>query len=184
MMYITEVLILGASVVGCVGCWATVARHRLSVELQKHKITTDYEYTKPAPDPLPPPEKPSSQQQALDAQKKSLDGLLERREKLEDHITALRNSTADGRYVDKSYNQWRADALKALDDARKEQQELVLEETGLLEMMQGAKSEDTNSTAQSVQSPAGRRVAQRVDDFDDVRDAELHDEEASRESTA
>jgi len=184
MMFITEVLILGASLVGCVGCWATVARHRLSIELQKHKITTDYEYTKPAPEPVPPRKDPTATQQALDAQKKSLDALLERRKTLENHITALRNSSADGRYVDKAYNQWRSDALKALEDARKEQQELVLEETGLLEMMQGEKDEDTSPAAQSVQSSTGRRVAQRVDDLDDVRDVELHDEEASRESTA
>jgi hypothetical protein len=39
-------------------------------------------------------------------------------------------------YSDKSYTQWRVDALKALEDAREEQKELVLEEIGLLEMMQ------------------------------------------------
>ena len=46
---IGEALILGTSLLGCVGCWTAVARHRISAELQKHKITTDYESIKPVP---------------------------------------------------------------------------------------------------------------------------------------
>jgi len=179
---IGEMLVVGGSLVGCVTCWAMVARHKLNIELQRHKITTDYEYTKPIPDPLPPPEKPSAKQQALDALKKSLDSLLERRKKLEDHITTLRNTTADGRYCDKSYAQWRADALKALEDARAEQQELVLEETDLLEMIQGAETDDkVDATEKPVRVDTGGPVARRVDDPRELRDAELHDEEAGGE---
>src|SRR5258708_4697475 len=35
MMLIVEALILGASAVGAVGCWAAVQKHRITSELQK-----------------------------------------------------------------------------------------------------------------------------------------------------
>lgn len=177
---IVETLILGASAVGAMGCWAMVQKHRITSELQKHKIDADYKIMNPPPEPAPyvapaPRLDPSPAQQSLTA-------LLARRESLEQNINTMRERVAN--YTDKSYAQYRTDALEAIEDARKEQQELVLEQTGLLEMMQGMNNGITNSAAQSVQPLAGRRVAQRVDDLDDVRDAELHDEETGRESTA
>jgi hypothetical protein len=126
---IAECLIAGVSLVGCVGCWAAVQKHRIVAEMQKDKLKHDLEVLKPTPEPLPPPknEKPSPAQQALTQ-------LLKRRDALEAHINEMRNRVIG--YSDKSYTQWRVDALKALEDAREEQKELVLEEIGLLEMMQ------------------------------------------------
>ena len=170
---IGEALILGTSLLGCVGCWTAVARHRISAELQKHKITTDYESIKPVPEP-PRPE-PTPAQQALTA-------LLARRKNLEDHVTSLRSRVADNSH--QSYKDYRADAIKVLEDARTEQQELVLEETGLLEMMHGVKDGKVDSASKSIRVDTGGPVAERVDDSGELHAAELHDEETGRESTA
>jgi len=126
---IVEALIAGMSLVGCVGCWAAVQKHRIEAEMQKDKLKHDLEVLKPPQEPAPP-SKPDPMQQ-------SLTQLLDRRKKLEDSITDLRTRIIG--YADKSYAQYREDTLKALDDAREEQKELVLEETGLLEMMQESK---------------------------------------------
>lgn len=129
---IVETLIAGMSLLGCVGCWAAVQKHRIVAEMQKDKLKHDLEVLKPTPEPLPPPRvtPPSPPQQALTA-------LLERRETLETQISDLRQRVCD--YGEARFNQYRIDALKALEDAREEQKELVLEETGLLEMMQEPK---------------------------------------------
>lgn len=170
---IVETLIMGASLVGCMGCWAAVQKHRLTTELQKHKF--DCEVLKPPPEPVAPvlpPAPPSPAQQSLTA-------LLERREKLENHITALRTRVSD--YSEARFTQYRADALKAIEDAREEQQELVLEQTGLLEMMQGT---EDDAAKKPVRVDTRGPVAERVDDSGDVHAVELHDEETSRESAA
>lgn len=151
---IIEVLLVATSIVGCAGCWAAVQKHRISAELQKHKLDHDLEVLKPPPMPkiAPPPETPAQQ---------SLTALLERRESLETHITELRKCVCD--YHEERFAQYRTDALQALEDAREEQKELVLEETGLLEMMH-----DLNKTMSS-----GKRVA------DPIVEAFLEREEAS-----
>ena len=161
---IVEFLIMGSSFVGIAGCWAAVQKHKLTTQLEMHRLNN--EVLKPAPEPVPPapprPE-PSPTQQALTE-------LLKRRRTLEDN-----------QYEEKKYTLWRADTLKALEDARTEQQELVLEETGLLEMMQGA---DNDAAQKPVRIDPGGFVAERVADPGELHDAELHDEEASRESAA
>lgn len=126
---IVEALIMGASLVGCAGCWATVQKHRISGEMQKHKLDHDLEVLRPQPEPKIElePTSPSPVQQSLTA-------LLERRQNLENHISELRKRVCD--YSEARFAQYRADSLKALEDAREEQQELVLEQTGLLEMTQ------------------------------------------------
>lgn len=126
---IVETLIMGMSLVGCAGCWAAVQKHRIVAEMQKDKLKHDLEVLKPAPEPVVKVE-PSPAQQSLTA-------LLERREKLENHITELRKRVSE--YSEARFAQYRTDALQALEDARQEQQELVLEQTGLLEMMQGVR---------------------------------------------
>lgn len=188
---IVEALILGASIVGCAGCWASVVRHKFSIELQKHKINTDMEVLRPAPErPLPPPPKPdpTPEQVFAAAQQQALNELLARRRTLESNITKLRDQACQyNQYPsdDKKYAAWRSDTLKALDDARKEQQELVVEEAKLLASMRGAKNEPRLVSAEkSVQPDPGGFVARRVGDPGQLYDAELHDEEASRESSA
>jgi hypothetical protein len=118
---VIETLIAGVTILGSVGCWAAVAKHRLTVELQKHEINVDLEVLKPVPEPSPPAPPPHPAQQ-------SLNELLSRRRNLENHITMLRERASDSRYAAKDCAQYRADALKALEDARKQQQELVVEE--------------------------------------------------------
>lgn len=174
---IVEFLIMGSSLLGCVGCWAAVAKHRISAELQKHKINIDLQMVNPPPEPRPAPvvEPPSPTQQ-------SLTELLTRRRTLEANISKLREQACSfNQYDEKKYAAYRADTLKALEDARTEQQELVLEQTGLLEMMQGT---DDDPAKKSLRVDTGGPVAERVDDPGDVHDVELHDEEASRESAA
>jgi transposase len=101
--------------------------------MQKHKLNHDLEVLKPPPEREARAEKPSPWQQ-------SLTQLHTRRRTLEDNITDLRTRIIG--YADKSYAQYREDTLKALEDAREEQKELVLEETGLLEMMQETGEKD------------------------------------------
>lgn len=126
---IAEALILASSLIGCASCWAFVQKHRISAEMQKEKLKHDLEVLKPTPEPVKPlrAEKPNPMQQ-------SLTQLLKRREALEESISELRTRVIG--YSDKSYASYRTDALTALEDARQEQKELVLEEVGLLEMMQ------------------------------------------------
>lgn len=140
---IVEALIAGMSLVGCVGCWAAVQKHRIVAEMQKDKLKHDLEVLKPTPEPTPPPktEKPSPMQQ-------SLTQLLKRREELEENITELRNRIIG--YNSKEYAGYREDTLKALEDAREEQKELVLEETGLLEMMQESKKRIASDVDQDL----------------------------------
>jgi len=181
MMFITEVLILGASMVGCVGCWAAVQKHRIDAQMQKQKLDHDLEVLKPQAEPQPPPlpkKDPTPDQQTLNA-------LLQRRETLEDNITDLREkaTTYSQYHGGKQYETLRADALKSLEDARTELTDLVDEIDKLLNSMRGD-DDELGSASQSVQPAAGRRVAQQLDDLGYVRDVELHDEEASRESTA
>jgi transposase len=122
---IVEALIAGMSFVGSVGCWAAVEKHRISAEMQKDKLKHDLEVLKPTPEPKIV-EEPSPAQQSLTA-------LLERRESLENHITELRRRVSDCQEA--RFAQYRTDSLKVLENARQEQQELVLEQVGLLEMM-------------------------------------------------
>jgi transposase len=142
---IVEALIAGMSLVGCVGCWAAVQKHRIVAEMQKDKLKHDLEVLKPTSEPLPPPRvvPPSPPQQALTA-------LLERRETLENQILDLRKRISE--HGEGRFTQYRADALKALEDAREEQQELVLEETGLLEMMQESKPRQLRVAPQQFNS--------------------------------
>ena len=179
---IAETLITGATLLGSVGCWAAVQKHRLTVELQKHKINVDMEVLKPVPEPvLPPPTQPAEQ---------SLKELLSRRRNLENHITSLRERASDSRFSDKSYAQYRADALKALEDARQQQQELVAEEGRLLEMLQGENknAKELDSTKKSAQPDPGRPVVtstrERVDDPGELHVAELHDEKTGGKGPA
>jgi len=123
---IVETLIAGSTLIGFAICWAVVQKHRITAEMQKHKLNHDLEVLKPTPEPKPEPTPPSPAQQSLTA-------LLERRENLERHINDIRKRVAD--YTEARFAQYRADSLQALEDARQEQQELVLEQTGLLEMM-------------------------------------------------
>ncbi len=175
---IVEALILGASVVGCMGCWATVIKHKLNVELQKHKIDADYEVLKPVPEPIR-----ATVQPAPSPMQQSLTALLFRREKLEHQITEIRTRVSG--YPDKSYTQYRTDALTTLEDARKEQQELVSEEVNLLEMMQGVKKDvKVDASEKPVRVDSGGSLARLLDDSSELHDVELHDQEASREGSA
>jgi hypothetical protein len=187
---IGEALILGSSMLGCIGCWAAVAKHRLNVELQKHKITTDYNVLKGEPEP---PEKPTleqlsfdskqrAQQQLFESKKKALDHLLSRRSTLEDQIAKLRTNIQS--YADKQYAQYRADAVNALNDARKEQLELVEEQRRLLATMEGDDESEVDAAEKPVRVDTGGPVAERVDDSGVVHALELHDEDASREGAA
>lgn len=135
---IVEALIAGASLVGCAGGWFAVQKHRITAEMQKHKLNHDLEVLRPTPTPKgETPPCPAQQ---------SLTALLERRERLENHITELRKRVCD--YSEARFAQYRLDSLKALEDAREEQKELVLEETGLLEMMQEAGEKDHKRVAE------------------------------------
>lgn len=127
---IVEALIAGASLIGCAFSWVTVQKHRTVATMQKQKLDHELEVLRPAPEPRPEPKMPSPMQQ-------SLTELLARRRTLETHITSLRAHAADFRYSSNDSVKFRADCLKALEDARDEQKELVLEELGLLEMMHG-----------------------------------------------
>ncbi len=129
---IVEALVAGASLVGCVSCWVAVQKHRIAAEMQKHKLNHDLEVLRPTPE-LKNDAAPCPAQQSLTA-------LLERRERLEDHITELRKRVCD--HSEARFVQYRSDSLKALEDAREEQKELVLEETGLLKMMQDTGEKD------------------------------------------
>ncbi len=183
---IVEALILGASLVGCTGFWATVMRHRYSVDLQKHKITSDLEAMKPWPEPVPPPPLPPPKKEPTPNQQ-ALTALLLRRANLEQNVTKLRDQSCQYSQYDqgKKYELLRSDALKALDDARREQQELVVEIAALLETMQGDEdAEKLDPAKKSLQPNTGGPVARRVVDSSLLYDAELHDEEASRKGAA
>lgn len=131
---IVEAFVAGFSLVGCVGCWVAVQKHRITAEIQKHKLNHDLEVLKPSPEPKV--ESPTQQ---------SLTALLQRRERLENQIIELRKRVFD--YSESRFAQYRLDLLKALEDAREEQKELVLEETGLLEMMQTSNEKDHKRVA-------------------------------------
>jgi len=121
---IVESLILGSSLVSIVACWAHV---------QKHKMNVYLEMLKPTPEPVrvEPPVPPGALQL-------SLTSLLSRRAELEEHITELRNSFTE-------YNGKNKESIKqALEDARTEQQELVLEQIGLLELIQKTDCEENH----------------------------------------
>lgn len=182
-MFVWEILAGGASLVGIAACWAMVQKHRIAAQMQKQKLDHDLEVLKPPAEPLPPPppkKDPSPDQQTLNA-------LLQRRKTLEDNITALREkATTFSQYQGgKQYETLRSDALKSLEDARTELADLVDEIDKLLNSMRGGKDdEETVSPAKSVQLTAGRPVAKRVADTGELCDAELYDEETSREGVA
>lgn len=134
---IVEAFVAGFSLVGCVGCWVAVQKHRITAEIQKHKLNHDLEVLKPSPEPKVETT-PSPTQQSLTA-------LLQRRERLENQIIELRKHVFN--YSEARFAQYRLDSLKALEDAREEQKELVLEETGLLEMMQTSNEKDHKRVA-------------------------------------
>ena len=169
---VIETVIFGASLVGCFGCWTSVLRHKLTMELEKHKLNN--EALKP---PVEVPPKPAPAQQSLTA-------LLSRRKDLEEHINILRTRASDQRYNDKNFSQYRADSLKALEDARKEQQELVVEEKNLIELMYGVKNDRLVPAEKPVRFDPGRLVAEPLDGVSLVCDVELHNAEAGREGTA
>lgn len=116
----------------------------------------------------------------------SLVALLSRRKTLEDQIARLRDTVRDSNGESKAYAKYRSDALKALEDARKEQQELVLEQVGLLEMMQHGTNDESelDPSEKSVRVDTGGHVAESLDAADDVHDAELYVEETGREGAA
>lgn len=183
-----EALIAGGTLLGCVGFWAAVARHRLTMEFQKQKLQHDLEVLRPPEPKIPPPPKkePTPKQQALTA-------LLKRRADLEGSITALRerSCTFSKYHGDKQYEQLRADSLKVLEDARKEQAQLVVELEKLLKSMNEGLDEEEeheplglDAPEKPVQLVAGRPVAQRVADPGELHDAELYEQEASREGAA
>lgn len=183
---IAELIVIGACLLGCAMCWAAVQKHKISSELQKHKITTDYKIIMPAPE-SPPARELNLIEESIQT---SLRELLARRSTLEDNISQIREqaceynryaSEGSGRNYD-SYVQWRADSLKALQDAREEQQELALEEIKLLELLQNTNNENKNCTAKSVQFDPRRRVAEQMVDSGNLRDVELYDEITSRKS--
>lgn len=161
---IGEAFVLAVSLLGCASCWAFVQKHRITAEMQKHKLNHDLEVLRPPPDPQiqPKPEKPSPLQQ-------SLTELLNRRRNLEAHINQLRDRASEYRYSNREYTQFRADALKALSDAREEQKELVLEEAGLLEMMQSSIKDETKEQLQ-------KRVADAEDQLEALDDLDVEAE--------
>ena len=196
---IVETLIMGASMVGCMGCWAAVQKHRITMEVEKHKLNNEAL--------KPPPEKPEplsleqqtfdvkrlreqqaidarlkAEQQVFDAKKQALDHVLSRRRTLENKIDETRVRVTG--YADKQYAQYRTDALEALEDARKEQMELVAQQAELLALIGDDDESSMDTTSKPIRVDTGGPVAGRVDDPGDVHDVELHDEEASRESAA
>lgn len=160
---IVEALILSSSLIAGICSWAFVQKHRIEAEMQKVKLNHDLEVLRPTPEPRTPPkpEKPNPMLQ-------SLTELLHRRRNLEAHINQLRDRASEYRYSSREYAQFRADALKALSDARDEQKELVLEETGLLKMMQA-------SEGKLVEEPAQKRIETNLDDV--LNDLEAPTEE-------
>src|SRR3990167_669844 len=173
MMFLVEALVLGASVVGAIGCWAAVQKHRIDAQMQKQKLDHDLEVLKPQAEPAPPPppkKEPSPDQQTLNA-------LLQRRKTLEDNITALRDkATTYSQYQGgKQYETLRADALKSLEDARTELADLVNEIDKLLNSMRGEDNEEV-SPEKSVQT---RRVS--VAESDGSSEELASEDESSRQ---
>lgn len=122
-------------------------------------------------------------QQVFDAKKQALDHVLNRRRVLEAKIDECRGKVMG--YVDKQYAQYRTDALEAMNDARKEQAELVTQQADLLALIEGDDDESqVDTAAKPVRVDPGGPVAERVDDPDFVHDAESNVEEASREGAA
>lgn len=111
--------------------------------------------------------------------------LLERRQVLESEITNHRTKII-GSNQDKAYNQYRADAMKSLENAREELALLVGEEKRMLEVLHRGENREPQVDApeEPVRIATGGPVAQRVDDPDLLHDAESDEPEASRESTA
>lgn len=177
---IFEILVASVGAVGCMACWAIVQKHRITSELQKHKIDTEYKALNAARPELELP-KPSLRQQALTT-------LLARRATLEFQIDGLRRTATNLQlqYGTDISRQQRTDALQALKDARKEQQELIIEQEKLLNTNSGESDEKigVGASEESVQLDPGGHVAQRVDDPGDMPDAEPDKQEASRTGAA
>ena len=172
-MFLVEALVLGASVVGAIGCWAAVQKHRIDAQMQKQKLDHDLEVLKPQAEPAPPPppkKEPSPDQQTLNA-------LLQRRKTLEDNITALRDkATTYSQYQGgKQYETLRADALKSLEDARTELADLVNEIDKLLNSMRG----EDNEVVSPEKSVQPRRVS--VAESDGSSEELASEDESSRQ---
>jgi len=169
---IIEALILGMSLVSIVGCWAHVQKHRLTVEFQKHKMNVELKMLEPAPDPVKPkvePPPPGPFQQSLTA-------LLARRHDLEERIDDIRNTVIDSTYSEKRFETFRAHTIAMLENARKEHQELVLEQVGLLEMAQEATREESNH--EKVRLDSSEKSMLDVDSIKNVSDVVELDEES------
>lgn len=122
-------------------------------------------------------------QQVFDAKKQALDHVLNRRATLEARIDEARGRVVG--YADKQYAQYRTDALHAIEDARKEQAELVAQQAELLDLIQrGDDESQVDAATKPVRVDPGGPVAERMDDPDFVHDAESNVEEASREGAA
>ena len=153
--------------------WSSVKKHaaarRAEVDLKQVEAAF----------PQPAREDPSPQQQALTT-------LLNRRRDLEDKINKLREQATYLRteYGQDIAKQHRSDALKALEDARQEQKELVQELAKLLATMEDKDDARVDAPKEPVRVVAGGPVAQRVADPDLVHDAEPDEPEAGREGTA
>jgi len=121
----------------------------------------------------------------FNAKNQALVKLLERRQTLESEITNHRQKII-GSNQDKAYNQYRADSMKSLENAREELALLVTEEKRMLEALhRGEASEpQVDAPEEPVRVATGGPVAQRVDDPDQLHDAEPDEQEASRESAA
>lgn len=160
-MFVAEFIVTGLTVLGCACAWVAGRNHKLNVELQKHKITTDYESIKPLPEPSPPKPVPSPDQLALDA-------LLFRRNELEVNITQLRLKSCEySNYgADKKYELLREDAAKALADAREEQQEIAIEQENLLNSMREANEARLDSSRKSIRIDTKR--ADEVKEFEET----------------
>jgi hypothetical protein len=137
----------------------------------------------------PPPERPAItiEQQLFDTKKQALNVLLDRRKMLDQQISNLRNNAMNTRveYSRDVMESARHDALRALEDARVEQRELIQEQHRLLIMMGEANDEPKVDAAQEpVRVATGGPVAGRVDDPDQLHDAEPDEPEASRAGVA
>lgn len=144
--------------------------------------------------PAPPVERPTlaqqefetkveHRQQILNSQRQALEHLLSRRSNLNDEIGNLRSGIQTR--SDKQYAQWRTDSLTALADARKEQQELTLEQEKLLSTMKVRIDEtELDAAEKSLQPDPRGPVAQRVDDPSELHDVELYEQETGRKSFA
>lgn len=183
-----EVLVLGASVVGCVSCWTAAQKHRLTTELQKHKLNHDLEVLRPVEPKMPLPPK-----KGTDAATAGPDRVAETtgRPRGKHHLTSGAIVYVQSVQRGKQYEQLRTDALRALEDAREEQAELIIDLEKLLNSMRGELDEEgthasleLDAAKKPVQLDSGGLVAQRVADPCELHDAELHEQETSRKGAA